>query len=658
MAVRDSKALQIELRYLSDPVKLADHVHYTLRCEKPDKALDLCRLASKKQEVIVSWNHCVDWYMARGRVNEALRIYNEMKKRAQFPDAYTYTLLLRGLAKASHPDQPVREENVVRALSIYNSLSSPTSRVKPSIYHTNAVLTVCSAALDTDSLWSILSQLPSTGTRAADHMTYAIILNALRHGAFGRNPDDVNAEQVARRRQKAVQEGRAVWREVIRRWRAGEVRMDEELVCAMGRLLLFSKSMRDWDDVLSLVEQTMSIDRRVPEIGSPDRHVEHVPQDGTDLRVAEAEPEEDSEGYTDTPAAKAFKTIRPLPLDSSHPHRPTVLVHAQPGNPTLSMLIGACTVLRTPKTATAYWDILTSPTYGIRPDIRNIHAQLRLLGMNRASAQAIRLIKEALPSAGLVPTHHTFRMLMSVCGRDKNNPNVLAHAREVVDMMEATASDPDSHVLMQYLSLALTTDDGAKITATLDRLDPIVHNLRSRVLYGPDTPQKIGGERDVADKQAAVQFLQMMVGVIDTLMQRGLVDRDDFGHWHARRSQLTQFIGRAKDRIERQIGGMDIRTIGRGKDGEVMIGKEVNMKEPHWQRRRAEWEVRNFRGKDRAREKAERERLNAIGVSKWHEKQAEAKGERFADSPMELGMEGGGTEGPRIRYHGTGVPGE
>jgi pentatricopeptide repeat protein len=307
IAIRDEKALKMELRYLQDPVKLAEHVRYTLRCNKPEKALDLCRLASRKQEVVVSWNACVDWYMSRNESQHAIKIYNEMKKRAQFPDSYTYLLLLRGLAKPHHHGQVVRESNLVKAMSIYNSMSSPTSRVKPNIIHTNAALRVCSAALDMDALWSIASRLPSSGDGSPDHVTYAILLNGIRHGAFGNSPEDVSVDQVAIRRNSAVQEGRRIWQEVIAKWRAGEIHIDEELVCAMGRLLQMSSRMSDWDDVLNLIRQTMKIERQIAPLGSPARRADHVPQD-SDAREPVLE-DEDSEGYKNAPSTKAFQPV-------------------------------------------------------------------------------------------------------------------------------------------------------------------------------------------------------------------------------------------------------------------------------------------------------------------------------------------------------------
>ena len=634
ITIRNENALRIELRYLDDPLKLASHVHYTLRSNKPDKALDLCRLASKKrQDITVSWNHCVDWHMSKGRIDDAIKIYNEMKKRAQFPDSYTYMLLLRGLAKPHHHGGEVKQANVVKAVSVYHSMSSPTSRVRPNVKHTNAVLKVCSEALDMDALWGVASKLPSHGAGAPDHITYAILLNAIRHGAFGKNPDHTYLEQISARRSAAVQEGRKLWQEVIAKWRSGEIHVDEELVCAMGRLLLFSKHMQDWDDILSLVHQTMKIPRLTPPLGHPDRKTEHVPREDHDTRESEPEPE-DSAGYTDTPSHKAFQEISPLPRDTAHSSRPTSLAWVQPGNPTLSMLIGACTLLHTPKTAVAYWDHLTTSPHNLKPDLANFHAQLRLLGKNRASAKAATLLKQGMPAAGVAPKIQTFRIAMSVCVRDKKNSNALDYARAIVDVMESTHSDPDVHTLIQYLSLALATDSGARITATLNRLDPIVHNLRSRVTFGTDEAV-LGPEKDLLDKEETVLLFRTMVGVMDGLMNRGLVPREDYGYWHGRRSQLNQFIERSRRTLERERVGLEAkgklelveRRGGQGRgDGEGSEGRDGGRGEG-LRMSKAEWELKKFRWKEKREGVREVNRRKAVGVRKWDFAQARREGE-------------------------------
>ena len=70
--------LKLELRWLKDPVKLADHTVKLLRDDDFLKALELVRLASKDVECTVSWNHLIDYEMSKARVTEAVKLYNEV----------------------------------------------------------------------------------------------------------------------------------------------------------------------------------------------------------------------------------------------------------------------------------------------------------------------------------------------------------------------------------------------------------------------------------------------------------------------------------------------------------------------------------------------------------------------------------------------------
>lgn len=596
--IENKKSLEIELRYLKDPLKLSEHVKYTLRCDKPEKALDLCRLASKTMSCVVSWNAVIDWMMRNKKINEALKIYNEMKKRAQFPDSYTYMMVLRGLGFRSHVSQPVREENVSKAIAIYTSMNAPTSRVKPNIMHTNATLNVCALALDMDALWSVAGQMPTKGPQAADRMTYTIILNAIRHSAYGKNPEDVHLEQIAARRQKAVDEGRRVWIDIIRRWRSGEVVIDEDLVASMARLLLTSKRVEDWDNVLDLVQQTMNIPRLIAPVGSPQRFTEHVPQDTIGQAEAEAQKEEvDEEGYTKSPATQAFKVVKPSQPEHAKSKGPRPLVWAQPGPQTVSILVDACQHMRIPRIASAYWELLTSGENSVKPDIENFDRQLRLFASNRASAKAAKLLSEDLPAAGIEPKNSTFRLAMSACQRDMKNPHVLEHATTIIDIMERTHPDPDSQTLMEYLSLALTSNDGPKIIAVINRMDSIVHNLRSRISYGPD--RKISEVADVRDLKQACLFLQTLVGTIDTLMSRSLVPAEEFQHWHARRADLMKFLGTAKRRIEKRD-----RNLAPPPEGNKRLGKPLGLVMG-----KDQWALREFRYNDPKRKEIRKQNL-------------------------------------------------
>lgn len=622
--IENKKHLELELRYLKDPFKLSEHVKYTLKCDKPDKALDLCRLASKTMSCVVSWNAVIDWHMRNTKVNEAFKIYNEMKKRAQFPDSYTYMLVLRGLGLRSNVKQPVKEENVSKAIAIYTSMNAANSRAKPTIMHTNAVLNVCALALDMDALWSIAGQIPQTGPNAADKLTYTIILNAIRHSAYGNNPDNVSLEQIAARRQKAVDEGKRVWLDIIRSWRAGEVKIDEDLVASMGRLLLTSKRMEDWDNVLDLVRQTMNIERLIAPVGSPERHTEHVPQlkiaEPTEQAKEEAE-EVDEDGFTHSPATKAFKVVKPIqPTEAKAKSRsPKPLVYAEPGPQIISVLVDACQQMRVPRVASAYWDLLTSSEHAVEPDLENFNRQLSLLAKNRASAKAARLISEDLPAAGLMPRNSTFRIAMSACQRDMKNHHVLEHANVIVDAMQKYSSDPDPQTLMEYLSLALTTNDGAKISNAINRLDPITHNLRSRVAYGPD--RQISNVADVRDIKQACVYFQTLIGTIDTLVHRGLVPSEDVRVWLNRRGDLNQFVTSAKRRVEQRD-----RALHADPEGDKRLGKPVGL-----MMSREQWALRKFRYNDAQKKENRREdlrqerdaRFNPPRMSTWEAEEVE-----------------------------------
>lgn len=648
----DERHLKIELKYLQDKVKLAEHVHYTLRCEQPEKALDLCRLASKQQSVIVSWNYCVGWHMKQGRIDEAIKIYNEMKKRAQFPDGHTYSILLHGLAMPKVKGGVVNAGNVTKALNIYYSMSSPTSRVAPNIVHTNNVLKVCKAALDMDALWGVVSKLPEEGPGSPDLVTYSILLDAIRHSAFGKDEDNVYVEQLAGSRYKAVQEGRTVWRDVIKKWRNGQIHIDERLAFAMANLLLKSPRIQDLDDVLNLFQQTANIERLLPELGSPDRHIDHVPQRGA-LQVAEAEQAEDGDGYRDTPTEQAFQAVRPHPRDSLYPERPTTLAYIRPGRATLSALVDACSKLRAPKAARAYWALLTSRdgVYKVEPERGNFHTYLRLLGQNRSSSQAVHLVRQMVDAQ--VPTNYaTFRIAMSICERDKYNIHMLDNARVVIDLMESTLPVPDVRTLTKYLDLALFTDDGAKIVFAVNRLDTTVHNLRSRVLYGSEKTG-VPHEQHLVENEEILAFFRTLVGVVDTLVRRGLVSKENYTHWQGRRAQLDAFVTRAsqlvqasRQRLEEKNGGnpfavesytkmsdenLALRQFRRRGREETIRVRELRDRQDS--RRLLDWKVRDARPDIPTASQRISQWRNRKG---WKSSDEDAKDPVFAGLPAEL----------------------
>ena len=71
-------SLERELLWLKDPLKLGDYTLKLLRQDDTRKALALVRVASKDMACTVSWNYMIDYYMSKGKVADAVKLYNEV----------------------------------------------------------------------------------------------------------------------------------------------------------------------------------------------------------------------------------------------------------------------------------------------------------------------------------------------------------------------------------------------------------------------------------------------------------------------------------------------------------------------------------------------------------------------------------------------------
>ncbi|KAI9844711.1 MAG: hypothetical protein M1838_002069 [Thelocarpon superellum] len=517
----------LELKYLRDPVKLADRVRFALRDGQVDQAMDLVREASKDIPCTVSWNHLMDYQMQRGRVAASLKTYNEMKKRGQKPDAHTYTLLLRGLG--AHTQYP---SALGKALSIYHSLFTPKAPVKPSIIHANAVLKVCALSGDMDSLWGIAAKLPDRGPGAADNWTFTTILNAIRHDVEAAPRFHISPEQMAQRKEEAIIKGRRMWEDIVDRWRTGNLRVDEDLTCAMGRLLLIGERPADWDDVFSLVAQTMNVPRLVPRLGTNARAPAAAGLTGS-------APDPSPRDLAD--ADNLFRSLHGV--DAHGRDRTSTFTYGEPQTQTLSLLLDACSKLRIKKTATDYWELLTdSTTYGIRPDSNNYISYLRLLRFTRASSQATRLLlDEAMHSRDAAFVRKAFRVAMSACVRDRNNPHSLEHAHQLLKAMQGRFSDTDIRTLMLYMQLTTSTDDAKVMLQILDHVRPAFLNLRSQIAYGHantlDMPER--WYRDMS-----LDLARRMIGCYDRLINRGENNPRVLDHYFEERNRLAAYVTR------------------------------------------------------------------------------------------------------------------
>lgn len=528
-----------ELKYLPDPMKLADFVRDKLKQEKQKEMLDLVRLASKQMLCTVAWNHLVDDRLARGQVSTALKIYNEMKKRAQVPDSHTYLILLRGLANNAH-----HTNALTHALSTYHSMSAPNSKVAPAILHTNAMLKVCSRANNMDALWGVASKIPERGPGAANNLTFTTILNAIRQSLLVGVPVGLSEEEMAARREEAVVQGRRIWEDVISKWRAADIFLDEELVCAMGRLLLIGSRPRDWDDVLSLVEQTMNIPRLVPRLGSEARTAAGLPTlRAPSVPEAYRNPDKHDSPSADKPRGEEFLHLTPRMVGGS---KTTSLAYATPSNNTLSLIQEACLKIVARNATTEYWNLLTDPqAYGIVPDLNNLHMRLRILRQNRASQAALETLQHDIVGRGIAAYAGTFRIAMSACVRDKLNPHALAHAGAILDIMMATLPDADAKVVAMYAGLAFDAPAGAgagaAVVAALERLEVPLRSLRTQLTLGAERWDGVAGTAALRGerREDALAAVRMVYRLHDRLLLRGEVAGEEATMWKARRARLV-----------------------------------------------------------------------------------------------------------------------
>jgi hypothetical protein len=488
-----------------------------------------------------------------------------MKKRAQFPDTYTYTILLRGLSINAHHSGVLG-----KAISVYHSMSAPNSRVQPSIIHTNAVLRVCARALDMDSLWGVVARIPETGPGAADVVTYTTLFNAIRQSLLVDVPKDENDLETAARRERGIVDGRRIWGDVIKKWRNADLIIEEELVCSIGRLLLVGSRPRDWDDVLSLVEQTMDIPRLAPRLGTLARQVGmphlRAPHTPDEYKHEDDNSRPDLGGPT---RGDEFLAVAPQAKGRSN-----TLTYAAPGNNSLSLIQEACQKVTAFEAAENYWNIITDPTtYGVIPDVNNLNMRLRIMRQNRASGQALQSLQEDFLEKDHVPTPGTFRIVMSTCVRNKDNHKSLKHASKILEIMSSTFPDADSKVVGMYSQLAVKFPlaKGDDLIDALAVLEPIVKNIRLQLGVGAEDRSGTKGARYLKGpaREDALDALRKVYAVYDRLLNSNLIAEERKQAFKVERARLGAFMGRVQYK-DHGSGGQAKDVL----DGEADLPKE------------------------------------------------------------------------------------
>ncbi|KAL7929984.1 hypothetical protein V8C35DRAFT_314318 [Trichoderma chlorosporum] len=410
---RLQRIVKKELQHMDDPWKIAQYVENALAKDRFDEALLLTKTAGKDRQLVVAWNHLINYLLGKQQLKDAIKLYNDMKKRGQLPNVQTFTIIFRGCAKSQHPKLAVAE-----AVKHYNILLSD-KRLQPNSIHMNAVLNVCARAGDLDSMF-LIADTANDSTRAPTPYTYTTILNALRYQAL-LDARDLTPEQQATNIQKNVDRAKIIWVEVIDKWRKAQLVIDEELVCSMGRVLLLGSSKEQKKEVLDLLYQTMSIPNLAEDTGM--------------------------EAFQDSQMEKIAVTGAPKRVPS------TRAVYAVPGRNTLALVLTALASAKLTTCGIKYWNLLVR-YYGVIPDNDNWLRMFGLLKVAKASSHASSILS-LMPDEYIDAKH--YRIAMETCVRDNINPNVIPNADQVLDSMLERLSVPDIHTLRLYLRVALVS---------------------------------------------------------------------------------------------------------------------------------------------------------------------------------------------------------
>ena len=452
-----------------------------------------------------------------------------MKRRAQLPNAQTYTILFDGFAASEHPKLAVAE-----ATRIYTSMLH--GRLPPNTIHMNAVLKVCARARDLESMFNIVGTVNGT-TRAPDQHTYTTVLNALP--LMPAEAPKSQAEKTLRDSQVSTAIGRAkaIWEEVVSKWQNGLIVVDEHLVCAMAKVLA-AGTRPNSREILALVEQTMGIPRL-------DRQAPAKQPKDVDGKATEAT-EADEDGGDDGGCGPEF-AVAPTTKPG---------IFARPGVHTLSAVLKALRRIKRPDLAMAYWEAFS--TRGVVPDANNWFWVLLILRGGRDTGSTVKMLQK-MPPQLMLPK--TFQFAMQTCLDCAADHDTFGHAGQILDLMSQNLRIPDPFTMRIYLSVAEKSTrpfarqasdgdpEGAKfaqgrqLLRAMDRMWEPLRLLTNATQYPPVDARQHAAQLYNEEREAHA-VARMMVGLADRVVTEAMASEDVLKVTRLRRDQLNRQVKR------------------------------------------------------------------------------------------------------------------
>ncbi|GKT87946.1 pentatricopeptide repeat containing protein [Colletotrichum tofieldiae] len=505
-------AVDQHLKHMDDPFKIAQRVEATLKKDRFDEALLLVHRSSKTKQVVVAWNHLIEYQI------------RDKKRR---------------LRKVARP-----KAAVPKAVAIYNSLLKENSAVRANSFHLNAVLQVCGRAGDVDAMFSIADTADARAGRKTTAYTYTAIINTLR--AEAESPEKQKGrsiQETADATAQTIKRCKAIWEEIMRNWRKGALDLDEDLVCAMGRVLLLG-GRKEKGEIMPLLEETMSVRDMTRE--KPDKDYP--------LRM--------NEGMKDIAAAAADSVSR-KPVPSTTPR----IKYAVPRCNTLSLILTLLRENKQAKLAVRYWELFVY-YYGLKPDSDNWHQLIRIYERNGSSRDAAKLVQK-LPDETTLPI--MYRRALSACINDNMNQNAFENANVVLEKMTAHAAASkgaaplDVRALHVYLKVGMMSHFhfrqmakdgkieeakrayGEQLAAAVNKLWAPFTSAKDAVLKtktktGGKPPSKAPTRRDAA-VQELVELARKMIGAVDKVVNENrLADEEAVEKLKQKRNDLNRFV--------------------------------------------------------------------------------------------------------------------
>ncbi|KAG5945473.1 hypothetical protein E4U59_005726 [Claviceps monticola] len=565
-------AVNKQMEHLNDSWAVAQRVEETLSKDRFDEALLLTQEASRDGQMVVSWNHLIEYMFKKQQLSQAIK----MKKRGQFPNVQTFTLIFAGCAKFKHPKIAVSE-----TVKHYNLLMTD-ERIKPNSIHLNAALNVCAKAGDIESML-LIADTADESARAPTAFTYTTILDALRADiSKDLRLKLLPKDQLARNVQRVVDRSRSLWVEVMMRWEKGRLRLDEKIICAMGRNLLFSWNLDDRREVLELVRKTMDIPNLDKDPKAADRLLGTstnsllVPsQDLSKVSIPES-PESLRDTTTDDSIDSKRLSSEATALESNSRY-------ALPGCNTLALILTALSSSRLTTCGIKYWNVMIRH-YGIVPDRDNWYRLLGMLKAGKASAQAASIVN-LLPKeyVGSLP----YKIAMQTCIRDNVNPNATKNALQVLKSMVTRLPVLDIQVMRLYLRVALVShhhlrhrakkgdeagakrDYGIQITSALDNVREtywLLHEHYFQVVKPKDVD-----EQDVLynSQREVIALARLMHALCDKVVLERLLPEAELKKVQTQAVKLNRIIQQfysARELMEPQLPPLLIHSGGPKED--------------------------------------------------------------------------------------------